>query len=141
MKNLELFCKKLNFKELYLLILISDGTTIKAISENVVVNPGEDAMLSCTVEGKPLTEEHIKWERVAYDMTVKTTTSFVNGTSYLHIKDARREDVGNFQCIADNRVANPTNRDVLLIVKCKCPLIVFIVDSKYTFILLLCPMM
>ncbi|XP_054089208.1 nephrin isoform X2 [Zeugodacus cucurbitae] len=98
-------------------IVVEYGTTIKSISENVVVNPGEDAMLSCTVEGKPLTEEHIKWERVAYDMSKKTTTSFVNGTSYLHIKDARREDVGNFRCIADNRVANPTNRDILLIVK------------------------
>ncbi|XP_049307143.1 nephrin isoform X1 [Bactrocera dorsalis] len=103
--------------KLNITIVVEYGTTIKAISENIVVNPGEDAMLSCTVEGKPLTEEHIKWERVAYDMTVKTTTSFVNNTSYLHIKDARREDVGNFRCIADNRVANPTNRDVLLIVK------------------------
>lgn len=107
------------YTQIILFNLFSDGTTIKAISENVVVNPGEDAMLSCTVEGKPLTEEHIKWERVAYDMKAKTTTSFVNGSSYLHIKDARREDVGNFRCIADNRVANPTNRDVLLIVKCR----------------------
>ncbi|XP_053966977.1 nephrin isoform X1 [Anastrepha ludens] len=103
--------------KLNITIVVEYGTSIKTISENVVVNPGEDAMLSCTVEGKPLTEEHIKWERVAYDMTIKTTTSFVNGTSYLHIKNARREDVGSFRCIADNRVANPTNRDVQLIVK------------------------
>lgn len=71
------------------------------------------------IPGKPLTEEHIKWERIGYDMTVKTSTTYANGTSYLHIKDARRQDVGNFRCIADNRVANPTSRDVLLIVKCK----------------------
>ncbi|XP_054737165.1 nephrin isoform X1 [Anastrepha obliqua] len=103
--------------KLNITIVVEYGTSIKTISENVVVNPGEDAMLSCTVEGKPLTEEHIKWERVAYDMTIKTTTSFVNGTSYLHVKNARREDVGSFRCIADNRVANPTNRDVQLIVK------------------------
>ncbi|KRJ98391.1 uncharacterized protein Dyak_GE19230, isoform E [Drosophila yakuba] len=95
----------------------ADGTTIKSVSENIVVNPGEDAMLSCTVEGKPLTEEHVKWERVGYNMTVKTSTTFANGTSYLHIKDAKREDVGNFRCVADNRVDNPTNRDILLIVK------------------------
>ncbi|XP_017106061.2 nephrin isoform X7 [Drosophila bipectinata] len=98
-------------------VVVEYGTTIKSVSENIVVNPGEDAMLSCTVEGKPLTEEHVKWERVGYDMTVKTSTTFANGTSYLHIKDARREDVGNFRCVADNRVANPTNRDILLIVK------------------------
>ncbi|EDX06243.1 GD10605 [Drosophila simulans] len=98
-------------------VVVEYGTTIKSVSENIVVNPGEDAMLSCTVEGKPLTEEHVKWERVGYDMTVKTSTTFANGTSYLHIKDAKREDVGNFRCVADNRVDNPTNRDILLIVK------------------------
>lgn len=76
-------------------------------------------MLSCSVEGKPLTEEHVRWERLGYDMTVKTTTTFTNGTSFLHVKDAQRDDVGNFRCVADNRVANPTSRDVLLIVKCK----------------------
>ncbi|XP_044317719.1 nephrin isoform X2 [Drosophila rhopaloa] len=98
-------------------VLVEYGTTIKSVSENIVVNPGEDAMLSCSVEGKPLTEKHVKWERVGYDMTVKTSTTFANGTSYLHIKNAQREDVGNFRCVADNRVANPTNRDILLIVK------------------------
>ncbi|XP_059607886.1 nephrin isoform X3 [Phlebotomus argentipes] len=98
-------------------VIVEYGTTITSISENVVVNPGEDAMLSCTVEGKPLTLEHVRWERLNYDMTIKTSTTFVNATSYLHIKNAQREDVGNFRCIADNRVANPTSRDVLLIVK------------------------
>ncbi|XP_073844761.1 nephrin adhesion molecule sticks and stones isoform X4 [Musca autumnalis] len=98
-------------------VVVEYGTTIRSVSENVIVNPGEDAMLSCSVEGKPLTEDHVKWERLGYDMTIKTSTTFANGTSYLHIKDAQREDVGNFRCIADNRVANPTSRDVLLIVK------------------------
>ncbi|XP_036669808.2 nephrin isoform X2 [Drosophila suzukii] len=98
-------------------VVVEYGTTIKSVSENIIVNPGEDAMLSCSVEGKPLSDEHVKWERVGYDMTVKTSTTFANGTSYLHIKDAQRADVGNFRCVADNRVANPTNRDILLIVK------------------------
>lgn len=71
------------------------------------------------MEGKPLTEEHVRWERPGYDMSEKTKTTFANGTSFLHFKNARREDVGNFRCVADNRVANPTSRDVLLIVKCK----------------------
>ncbi|KAH8299303.1 hypothetical protein KR044_000269, partial [Drosophila immigrans] len=98
-------------------VVVEYGTTIKSVSENIIVNPGEDAMLSCSVEGKPLAEEHVKWERVGYDMKAKTSTTFTNGTAYLHIKDAQREDVGNFRCVADNHVANPTNRDVLLIVK------------------------
>lgn len=100
-------------------VAFTDGTTIKTVSENVISNPGEEATLFCTVEGKPLNEEHVKWERLGYDMKTKTKTTFVNGTSYLHIKNAKREDVGNFRCVADNRVANPTSRDVLLIVKCE----------------------
>lgn len=98
---------------------ITDGTTIKAVSENVVVNQGDDATLSCTVEGQPLNAEHVRWERLGYDTNDITKATFANGTSYLQIKNAQREDVGNFRCIADNRVANPTSRDVLLIVKCK----------------------
>lgn len=83
-----------------------------------MIAPGENATLACSVEGKPLAEEHVKWHRDGYDMQSRTETTFVNGTSYLHIRNAQREDVGNFRCIADNRVANPTSRDVLLIVKC-----------------------
>lgn len=104
----------------FLFRIIADGTTIKTVSENVITSPGEEATLSCTVEGKPLNEEHVRWERIGYEMSTKTKTNFINGTSYLHIKKAKREDVGNFRCIADNRVANPTSRDVLLIVKCEC---------------------
>lgn len=88
-------------------------------SENTVVAPGEDVTLSCSVEGKPLTEEHVRWERDGYEMDQRTEATFANGTSFLHIRNAQRGDVGNFRCIADNRVANPTSRDVLLIVKCK----------------------
>lgn len=29
-----------------------DGATIKSISENIVVNPGDEAKLSCAVDGK-----------------------------------------------------------------------------------------
>lgn len=73
------------------------------------------------MEGKPLTEDHVRWERLGYEMVApKAVVTFANGTSFLHIKDAQRADVGNFRCVADNRVANPTSRDVLLIVKCKC---------------------
>lgn len=97
-----------------------DGTTITSISENIVVNPGDEATLSCSVEGKPLTEDHVRWERLGYEMVApKAVVTFANGTSFLHVKDAQRTDVGNFRCVADNRVANPTSRDVLLIVKCK----------------------
>uniref|UniRef100_A0A8W7P8P6 Ig-like domain-containing protein n=1 Tax=Anopheles coluzzii TaxID=1518534 RepID=A0A8W7P8P6_ANOCL len=50
-------------------------------------------------------------------LRAKTTTGYANGTGTLVVKDAQREDVGNFRCIADNRVAAPDSRNVLLIVK------------------------
>lgn len=112
--------------------LVSDGTTIVNTSENTLVGPGEDVTLSCSVEGKPLTEEHVRWEREDYDMEERTETTFANGTSFLHIRSAQREDVGNFRCIADNRVANPTSRDILLIVKCKCRETVFVPENAPT---------
>jgi hypothetical protein len=33
-------------------VLFTDGATIESISENVIVNPGEEAKLSCSVKGK-----------------------------------------------------------------------------------------
>lgn len=75
--------------------------------------------LSSPKPGNPLNENHIRWERVDYEMSGKTKTTYENGTSHLHISNAQRDDIGHFRCIADNRVANPISRDVLLIVKCK----------------------
>ncbi|XP_035898919.1 nephrin-like isoform X2 [Anopheles stephensi] len=98
-------------------VQVKYAATIKSISEPVIVNPGEDAVLNCTVDGNPLTPEHVRWERKGYDLKAKTTTAYANATSTLVVKDAQREDVGNFRCIADNRVADPAARDVLLIVK------------------------
>lgn len=101
----------------------ADGASIVSVSTNVITDPGEEAVLSCTVEGKPIGEEYVRWERLGYDMATKTSTKFENKTSFLHIKNAQRDDVGNFRCVADNRVANPTSRDVLLVVKCKLHII------------------
>ncbi|XP_052891416.1 nephrin-like [Anopheles moucheti] len=93
------------------------AATIKSISKPVIVNPGEDAILNCTVDGNPLTPEHVRWERTGYDLKAKTTAAYANATGALVVKDAHREDVGNFRCIADNHVGEPAGRDVLLIVK------------------------
>lgn len=34
------------------LLIYLDGATIKSISDNTMVNPGDEAKLSCTVDGK-----------------------------------------------------------------------------------------
>lgn len=71
-----------------------------------------------SIKGNPLNENHIRWERLDYEMSTKKV-KYENGTSTLHIDNAQRDDIGHFRCIADNRVANPVSRDALLIVKCK----------------------
>lgn len=105
----------------YYLLLFLDGASIIAISENVIVDQGTEATLSCTVDGNPLTEDTITWKRDDIKNFEKRTTITYdkNGTSYLKVSDVTREDLGNFQCVADNGVGNTSTRDVMLIVKRK----------------------
>lgn len=102
-------------------MLLLDGASIVAISENVIVDPGKEATLSCTADGNPLADDTITWKRETMkNFETRTVVTYdKNGTSYLKIKDITREDLGNFQCIVDNGVANSSRRDVMLIVKRK----------------------
>lgn len=102
-------------------VILPDPSTIKSVSENVVVNPGDDATLSCTAEGNPLNEDSITWKRENYpDFDSKTMITYDrNGTSYLRIGSVTREDLGPFQCVVSNGIGNQTVKDVLLIVKRK----------------------
>lgn len=104
-----------------MLYFSSDPATIKSVSQNVIVNPSEDATLSCTAEGNPLNDDTITWRRENYpDFDIKTMITYdKNGTSYLRIGSVTREDLGNFQCVVNNGIGNQTIREVLLIVKRK----------------------
>jgi hypothetical protein len=102
-------------------IQISDAATIVATSENVIVNPNEDATLSCTADGNPLSDDTITWKRDDFpDFDARTSVMYdKNGTSYLRITDVTRDDLGNFQCTVTNGVGNVTTKEVMLIVKRK----------------------
>lgn len=103
---------------------------ITQISNETLVNPGENATLECTVVGMPVEQRHIHWERVpydqGYDLAARTTETFINSSaptakSILHFKNPQRKDVGYFRCIVNNGYVktNPNSREVLFIVKCK----------------------
>ncbi|XP_049881989.1 nephrin [Pectinophora gossypiella] len=93
---------------------------IKSVSQNGIANPNEDAMLSCTATGNPLTAEHIRWERKGYDIDARSVTfDPKNLTSYLLIEKASREDVGNFECVVDNGIGGETRQEAMLVVKFK----------------------
>lgn len=98
-----------------------DPASITQTSETVIVNPKEDATLSCTADGNPLADDTITWKRDDFpDFDARTSVMYdKNGTSYLRITQVTRDDLGTFQCIANNGVGNATIRDVLLIVKHK----------------------
>ncbi|XP_055904488.1 nephrin isoform X2 [Eupeodes corollae] len=99
------------------LVIVEYAPDIESISDGNIFAPGQDAVLSCSINGKPLTEDHVRWERSGYDMATRTTAAFVNGTSYLHIKNVQHSDVGNFTCMVDNQRGAMAQRDVLLIVE------------------------
>lgn len=87
----------------------------------MIINPLEDATLSCTVEGNPLKEDSITWKRSDFaEFETRTSISYdKNGTSFLKISSVSRDDLGSFQCIVNNGIGNTSSKDVMLIVKRK----------------------
>nr|CAH7753210.1 unnamed protein product [Callosobruchus chinensis] len=102
-------------------VTVQYPASIIQTSENVVVNPKEDATLSCTADGNPLADDTITWKRDDFpEFAARTSVMYdKNGTSYLRVSGAMREDLGVFTCIANNGVGNSTSKDVMLIVKHK----------------------
>ncbi|XP_052747865.1 nephrin isoform X2 [Galleria mellonella] len=94
--------------------------SIKFVGQSAIVNPNEDAVLSCTATGNPLTSEHIKWERKGQMLDSKHVTfDPKNFTSHLQILKATRDDVGDYSCVVDNGIGNKAKQDVMLVVKFK----------------------
>lgn len=87
----------------------------------MIVRPEEDATLSCTAEGNPISDDTITWSRDDIpDFNAKTSVMYdKNGTSYLRISKVVREDMGNFKCSVNNGIGKTSSKNVLLIVKHK----------------------
>ena len=73
------------------------------ISRELLVSPGSTAVLECFADANPTTDDMIKWAREEYNFGGNKTKSFYsNGTSFLTIYDAQKEDIGEFLCMVDN---------------------------------------
>lgn len=94
--------------------------SIKSVSQMEIANPKQDTLLSCTATGNPLTADNVRWERKGYKID-PGNISFEprNFTSFLLIKQATRDDVGNFQCVVNNGIGSEARQDVMLVVKFK----------------------
>ncbi|XP_073986963.1 nephrin-like isoform X2 [Rhodnius prolixus] len=101
-------------------ITVQYPASIVEISEGVSVAPEKDAELWCRLDGSPLSPEHVTWRRSDYpDMLHRTTVTWRNGTSYLTVHSASREDIGFFQCAVHNGLGNESTKNIFLIVEHK----------------------
>ncbi|XP_030387432.1 nephrin [Scaptodrosophila lebanonensis] len=98
-------------------VIVEYPPTITAVSEGQSFVAGEQAVLACHIQARPLEAAHVHWSRNGYELSARTTTSFENGTAYLHIENVQRGDIGNFTCSVDNQRGPAAAHNVLLVVQ------------------------
>ena len=85
------------------------------------MSPGEDGVLKCSVDANPITETTLSWHRDSFDLASSRVSVFSrNGTSYLTVHNATRQDSGQFQCRADNGVGQAAATATLLVKRERC---------------------
>lgn len=106
---------------------------MSGISNEVLVDEGEDAELWCTVDALPLISDHITWRRPGFSIKERTISTYKNNTSHLTIKGVTRKDMGPFYCVADNGLGNETSQAAFLVVKREIFIFVFLrsQDSRF----------
>lgn len=98
-----------------------DPAKIKRTSSSgIVYPPGVEAKLFCEVDGSPIGDEYVTWQKVGsnHELPGRYSTSFVNRTSYLHIEHPSHEDVGEYRCKVNNGIGNVTSDPILFITNC-----------------------
>ncbi|EZA58762.1 Nephrin [Ooceraea biroi] len=90
-------------------------------SSGIVYPPGIEAKLFCEVDGSPIGDEYVTWQKVGSNPELPGgySTSFVNRTSYLHIDSPSQEDVGEYRCKVNNGIGNVTSDPILFITNFK----------------------
>ena len=81
--------------------------TIVEISGSQTVAEGGNVTLECLADGKPM--PNITWTRLPDNSVV-----------IMPLTDIRRQDAGKYRCTADNGIVSPANKDVWIVVQCKC---------------------
>ncbi|XP_025601953.1 nephrin isoform X2 [Athalia rosae] len=95
---------------------------IERTSKSGVVHPADvEAKLWCDVDGSPMGDSYVTWHKVGsnVDLNRRFQTSFVNKTSYLHIPNPSRDDVGEYQCNVNNGIGNVTSKPILFVTNFK----------------------
>ncbi|XP_015436524.1 PREDICTED: nephrin-like [Dufourea novaeangliae] len=90
-------------------------------ASGIVYPPGIEAKLFCEVDGSPMGDEYVTWQKVGSnsELSGRYSTSFINKTSYLHIENPDQEDVGEYQCKVNNGIGNVTSEPILFVTNFK----------------------
>ena len=96
-----------------------DAPVITYVTEGQSFASGQQAVLACQVQARPLEAAHVRWSRPGYDLTARTTSTFENNTALLQIDNVQRGDIGNFTCTVDNQRGPPASQNVILVVQSK----------------------
>ncbi|XP_072155743.1 nephrin [Bemisia tabaci] len=99
-------------------ISVQYPANITAVSENIMVSPGEEAELWCKVDGNPLSMDNIVWRKSGFNKE-RSVEAFNNNTSFLTVRNISVQDMGAFECVANNGFGNDSSRAVFLVVKHK----------------------
>ena len=87
-----------------------------SISQDIVVNVGDEVSLTCSAQGHP--KPVITW--VKDDIRVTNGNRFVlQASGDLNIKEIGKNDEGNYQCLAKNDVGTEI-KTVRVVVKGEC---------------------
>lgn len=98
---------------------ITDAASILHVTDVVLAAERESATLQCTVDGNPLTGEHVTWKRAGFPMETRTNFSFKNITSSLTVYNLTQDDMGSFYCVVDNGIGNESSKPAYLVIKRK----------------------
>ncbi|XP_015186948.1 PREDICTED: nephrin isoform X3 [Polistes dominula] len=90
---------------------------IQTSISGTIYQPGIEAKLFCEVDGSPIGDEFVTWQKVGSNAELpgRYSTSFANKTSYLHIEHPEKEDVGEYRCKVNNGIGNATSKPILFI--------------------------
>ncbi|XP_035704569.1 nephrin isoform X2 [Folsomia candida] len=95
--------------------------TVEPSSEYVMVGEGESAHLDCTSDANPLDESMVKWtherEGKMSELESRISRSFQDTKSYLTIYQVTLNDSGLYTCTVNNKIGEPANASIYLIVK------------------------
>ncbi|XP_076242839.1 sticks and stones [Calliopsis andreniformis] len=103
-------------------LTVQYSAKIKRTSASGIVYPPRiEAKLFCEVDGSPIGDEYVTWQKVGSnsELSGRYSTSFINKTSYLHIENPDQEDVGEYQCKVNNGIGNVTSEPILFITNFK----------------------